>query len=64
MNCDVGFIEHNKYQVPVVVRNSEGKCLWWRVTQLTGQPQAVVGEGRAALKGVGLAIDFVLATII
>lgn len=29
---------------------------------MTGQPQAVVGEGTAALKGVRLAIEFVPRT--
>lgn len=43
---DVGFIENDHFQVAVVVRSDEGKCVWWRVRRLTGQPSSAVGEAR------------------
>lgn len=57
VNFDVDYVAESHYQIAVVARSEEGTCLWWRVRRLTGQPPAVVGEARAALEGVMLAME-------
>lgn len=57
INFDVGFFEDNYFQVAAVARDLEGRCVWWRARRFIGQPASVVGEARAALEGVKLAVD-------
>lgn len=51
------FTHPDFFQVAVVVRDEGGSCLWWKTRRLAGQPSAVVGEARAALEGVRLALE-------
>lgn len=44
VNCDVGYISSDFYQMAAVARNAEGVCVWWRVSKLVGQPPAALGE--------------------
>lgn len=57
INFDVGVLEPNKFRVAVVARDAEGRCVWWRIRRLSGQPPVVVGEARAAYDGVLLAME-------
>lgn len=40
VNCDVGFISSDFYQMAAVARSAEGVWVWWRVSKLVGQPPA------------------------
>lgn len=55
LNCDVGFIHPESYQVAVVARTENGSCVGWRTSRYVGQPIAVVGEARAFLEGLRFA---------
>lgn len=57
INFDVGFFEDGEYQIVVVARGSDGECLWWRAVRLTGHPPVEVGEARAALEAIRLALS-------
>lgn len=57
MNFDVAFIDTEYYQIVVLARKEDVAFLWWRVRRLAGQPSAVVGEARASLEGVILALE-------
>lgn len=56
INVDVGFMDTTSYQVAAVARKNDGSCVGWKVRKMAGQPPAVVGEARAALEGVTLAL--------
>lgn len=55
VNCDVGFINADSYQVVAVARNADGICIWLRVCKLVGQPPAAMDETRALLEGIKMA---------
>lgn len=57
INFDVGFFEDGKYQIAVVARGSDGECLWWRAVRFTWHPPVEVGEARAALEAIRLALS-------
>lgn len=57
INFDVGFFEDYYFQVAAVARDLEGRYVWWRARRFIGQPASVMGEARAALEGVKLAVD-------
>lgn len=57
INFDVGFLEPHRYPIAVVARNAEGICMGCRARRLAGQTSSAVGEARATLEGVLMAVE-------